>query len=66
MTQVLKDWLRANQGSFMTASYMPNSYTVKLLDCAGCEVGDGSHCCGETAERLAVLNATGELEAEDG
>jgi hypothetical protein len=68
MTQVLKDWLRAgNMRSVRTFAH-GDEWVVRLSDDykpLSLYKGHSHHPDLDTAERLAVLNATGELEAED-
>lgn len=65
MTQILRDWLRAKPNRSIRTYYTGTAYEVQLW-----ERGEGLayevHQDLDTAERLAVLSATGELEAENG
>ena len=68
MTQILRDWLRAEPGRSVTTSYLLGQFDVCLRSrFAGLlkVVSLARSPDLDTAERLAVLNATGELEAEE-
>jgi hypothetical protein len=68
MTQILRDWLRAEPGRAAKTFYDRGEFVVRLRDGAYPLSGSdiyGHHPDLDTARRLAVLNATEEMEAED-
>ena len=67
MTQILRDWLRAGRGRAARTIAHGNEWEVRLSDDHkpfSLYKGHARHPDLDTAERLAVLSATGELEAE--
>ena len=69
MTQILRDWLRADSGRAARTFAQAGEWVVRLsndYEPLSLYKGYAHHQDLDTAERLAVLSATDELEAENG